>query len=167
MSELASDISHFFNYENAIYEEELNCGLERESPIVVSTASELEADKEMPVSLTDCIETTIENLKKCEITIPNEALVKSYLSEYSGIIDLVESICLDAVEAFGSISQLSLEVYSDPEIKDRYLALYIRQFNYDKNLYVNIKKFRSSYDSLFKDKEGYFLVTTDFQKPLS
>ncbi len=45
--------------------------------------------------------------------------------------EVVQVVCRTAAECFGEQVQLSLEVYRDPEIRDEYLTLYVRQENYD------------------------------------
>jgi len=113
------------------------------------------------------IENTVGLLKGHKIKIPDEAGIINYLSSYPDLVDLVKSISRATAKKFGNGSQLSLEVYSDPEIADKFLVLYVRQVNYDKNLYAELRKFRIAYDSLFNDQDGYFMVTTDFQKPVT
>ena len=61
----------------------------------------------------------------------NLSKVRDYLLHHSDTADVVETICKAASERFEEHTQLSLEVYRDPEIRDEYLTLYVRQENYD------------------------------------
>jgi hypothetical protein len=70
-----------------------------------------------------------------------------------------------AFSRFGSRAHLSLEVYQDPEIDDKYLTLYIRLQKYDSTVMKQIKEVRREYADMLKDASGWFLLTTDFKAP--
>ena len=73
--------------------------------------------------------------------------------------------CEETRNRFSLSTQLSLELYRDPEIDDQYLTLYVRQKKYEKNIMDIIEEIQSIYIDKLVDKIGYFLFTTDFQFP--
>ena len=60
-------------------------------------------------------------------------------------------------------TQLSLEVYHDPEIEDEYLTLYVRQADYDEHVLSTIEDIRAGYEGELAGRSGWLLVTTDFR----
>ena len=50
-----------------------------------------------------------------------------YLDEHGDLSQLLPEICGQIRKQFGPEAELSLELYRDPEINDRYLTLYLRQ----------------------------------------
>src|SRR5688572_10327688 len=65
-----------------------------------------------------------------DVAIPNPLDVERYLSDHSTLRSLVPRICERVRAEFGNAAELSLELYRDPEIDDRYLSLDIRQDQY-------------------------------------
>jgi hypothetical protein len=63
-------------------------------------------------------------------------------------------------------SQIALKIYSDPEVTDEYLTLYIRQSQYSETILKSIADLRAEYEEDLTDSSGWFLVTTDFHPPL-
>ena len=111
------------------------------------------------------IEELLDHLKSDQIVIPKPEEVSDYLRQYPDIIDLVEFACEETRSRFLLPTQLSLELYRDPEIYDQYLTLYVRQNKYEKNIMDKIEEIRLIYCDELADKNGYFLLTTDFQFP--
>ena len=79
------------------------------------------------------------------------------------MIDILPDICYTAQERFGKDTQLSLEVYHDPEIRDEYLTLYARQERYSAGVLDLITSVSSQYATALGRKSGRLLVTTDFR----
>jgi hypothetical protein len=111
------------------------------------------------------IETMLEYLASIQVVVPNPEEVCDYLSRYPDIIELVMLACEETRSRFLLSTQLSLELYRDPEIDDQYLTLYVRQKKYEKNIMDIIEEIQSIYIDKLVDKIGYFLLTTDFQFP--
>lgn len=110
---------------------------------------------------------TLKMLTNVGIIIPNYIEVKEYLHMHNDMIDLVSAVCRVArTECFSNDTQLSLEVYHDPEITDLSLTLYARQLEYDKDIMRKIKIILASYGEMLAGKSGWFLVTTDFAPPM-
>jgi hypothetical protein len=111
------------------------------------------------------IETMLEYLASIQVIVPNPEEVCDYLSRYPDIIELVMLACEETRNRFLLSTQLSLELYRDPEIDDEYLTLYVRQKEYEKDIMDKIEEIRLSYSDDLADKTSYLLLTTDFQFP--
>ena len=109
------------------------------------------------------IEVAMVQLGSKGVDIPHPSSLKDYMIAHPNIWEVVIYATEIARLHFGDNAQLSLEVYSDPEIDDNYVTLYIRQNEYDDNLMRQIKKIRKTYESMLVGKSGWFLVTTDFR----
>jgi len=111
------------------------------------------------------IDQALERLRQLQIMVPQPAEVREYLNRYADVIDLVPSISNHARERFGIDTQLSLELYCDPEIDDEYLTLYVRQEQYDQSIFDNIENISAQFDTALAGKSGWLIVTTDFSPP--
>ena len=111
------------------------------------------------------IATAINFLRKIKVFIPEYNQVHDYLLRYPDMIDILPLVCKKATEKWEEKIQLSLEVYHDPEIEDEYLTLYVRQKDYDENIMDQIKEIRAIYEEMLIEKNGWFLMTTDFKPP--
>jgi hypothetical protein len=111
------------------------------------------------------IEPLLEQLRAQGIRIPRPAEVRDYLTRYPDVIASVRNASAVAVPAFAGKAVLSLELYVDPEIEDRYLTLYVRQNTYDQDIMERIERVWESYDCELDASSGWFLITTDFQPP--
>ena len=74
-------------------------------------------------------------------------------------------ICTQARREFGPEPELALELYTDPEIDDSLLALYVRQTRYDPGIMGRIESLNRQFDSALEQASGYFLIATDFRRP--
>jgi hypothetical protein len=101
-----------------------------------------------------------------QVFIPQPDEVRNYLVRYFDLTKILRSTCKLAMEWFGAQTQLSLEVYHDSEVEDRYLTLYIRQANYSEDILKRIEELRAEYEIDLSDSSGWFLITTDFRPPL-
>lgn len=115
--------------------------------------------------MTSETESLLSSLESSQIRIQDRNGIRDYLSRYSGIRDLLPSVCESALRHVPNNSQLSLEVYRDPEIDDEYLTLYIRQRDYDKRIMDIIEEISADYVGQLADVSGWLLVTTDFAPP--
>jgi hypothetical protein len=99
------------------------------------------------------------------ILIPQPSELRQYFLAHPDVLDVIVAVCEDVHHKFAAPTQLSLEVYEDPEIEDKYPTLYVRQAQYDENLLRQLKKSRSDYEQMLRNKSGWFLLTTDFRPP--
>ena len=61
--------------------------------------------------------------------------------------------------------ELSLELYKDPEVDDRYLTIYVRQKNYDSEIIKRIDKVSERFDDLLEKVSSFLLLTADSRRP--
>src|ERR1700730_13977472 len=72
------------------------------------------------------------------ILVPNQEEIAPYLDEHAPLGKLLPKICAKLRQEFGKEVELSLELYKDPEIDDRYLSLYVRLEKYDADILQRI-----------------------------
>jgi hypothetical protein len=96
---------------------------------------------------------------------PNHAAVKGYLAEFPDLAAVIPPIAEAVRQEFGADAELALELYTDPEIADRYLTLYVRQASYGEGTIGRIDRACSPFEEELARKSGQLLVTTDFRPP--
>ena len=112
------------------------------------------------------IEGTLFSLKKhLDFQFPEPTKVINYLAKHRNIFDVVLLGCVLTEETFSQKAEISLELYSDPEIDDEYLTIYVRQNSYDSDIIKKIDAICEEYTKVMDIDQGYLLVTTDFQPP--
>lgn len=116
-------------------------------------------------SETSEIEEMFSSLSLRGIRIPDVAEVRDYLLRYPDMTDVVALVCDLASEHFGAGTQLSLELYHDPEIDDEYLTLYVRQERYEQHVMRTIEDLWTACGPYLAQTSGWLLVTTDFAPP--
>jgi len=107
------------------------------------------------------------NFDSMGLLVPDRAGVYEYLIKHYDMKDVVFAACVAARESLDLRYQLSLELYQDPEEDDEHLVLFVRQNKYDKDIMKTIEAIDEKFDSDMKGKSGWFLVTTDFERPIS
>lgn len=90
--------------------------------------------------------------------------IREYLLQFPDLMDVIP-LAVNATRTSLPRAQLVLEVYQDPEIEDRYLALYVRLKRYDESVIERIEAAEAEFIDLLADKEGWLQLTTDFQEP--
>ena len=100
-----------------------------------------------------------------QIVISRVAEVRDYLFTHPDLLDLLARVCQLALYKAGNDTELSLEVYRDPEIQDEYLTLYARRDDYDADFIMILEGIRSAYQEELSGRSGWILVTTDFGVP--
>jgi len=120
---------------------------------------------EASASVTAEIESAINVLILKRISIPRPAEVRDYLLRYPDMIDLLPYVCGIASERLGPDTQLSLEAYRGPEIRDEYLTLYVRQRDYDQSILDSIEEVSAECEGELAGRSGWILITTDFRAP--
>jgi|GEM_PF-4579170 len=99
------------------------------------------------------------------LTIKNVDYIISFLSRNNEIIVPVLYGCKLAADNFDLNTQLSLEIYSDPEYGDESLRLYVRQEDYEDEIMDKIDQIYKYYHKDLIGLSADFFVTTDFQPP--
>lgn len=87
-----------------------------------------------------------------------------YLTKFPTLAALLPGICARVREAFGPERRLSLEVYKDLEIEDRYLVLYVGQDQGLKKTWEEVEKVRCQFEDLLCDVPGDFLISVDHRR---
>lgn len=111
------------------------------------------------------ISDVLDRLANHGLIVPNPIDVESYLAQHPDLAELLDEFCAIIRAAFGTPTELSLEVYDDPEIDDQYLTLYIRQTTYPHDMIDRIDAVCVGFHRKLEAVSGYFLVTTDFRRP--
>lgn len=109
-------------------------------------------------------ETHINNSTGSSISMPDIA-VNQYLVEFPDILPVVKKLSALAVKTFSKSSTLTLELYQDPEIDDRYLTLYVRQQHYDKSIRNQLNAITEAISEDLCNTSGWIIITTDYQPP--
>ena len=116
-------------------------------------------------AITAQIEKVLNWLLHQNVLIPFPDAIRNYLLQHFDMLKLLPLVCKIAIDRVGASSQLSLEVYHDPEIHDEYLTLYIRRPDYDESVSKLIEEVSSECQEHLSDSTGWLLVTTDFRAP--
>lgn len=117
-------------------------------------------------SITERAIQSLDNVSSSGIKIQRYPDVYEYLLRHIDLIDLLPFITRIVREGLPSMTtELSLELYRDPEIKDAYLVIFGRSRSYDQEFLDTIKSIRPRYMDLLTGKSGWILVTTDFDSP--
>lgn len=111
------------------------------------------------------IKSAVAALQNNNIIVPDPETVTKYLIRHPNTYFTVFAICAKARTFFERDTELSLEVYQDPEISDEYLTLYVRQHDYQDNLLDKIEEITERLDLFFQIIRGKLLITTDFGSP--
>jgi hypothetical protein len=104
-------------------------------------------------------------LARSRVLVPTPREVAAYLKGYPQLRRLLPEFCMRVRKTLGPDVELSLEIYSDPEIDDRYLSLYVRQPTYDASLLSRIEALREQTNPQLERVPGYLLLMTDFRLP--
>jgi hypothetical protein len=88
-----------------------------------------------------------------------------YFRSHRRLARALGNLCAQVRGEFGPATELSLEMYQDPETGERYPTLYVRQKKYQADLMERIEEVSDLIRPLWEKTSGYFLLTTDFRKP--
>jgi len=99
------------------------------------------------------------------LRFPEKDELLDYLDEYKELFTPLVFAAVASVEEFGTSSQISVELYRDPEIYDRYIVVYVRQYSYDDDIMDRIDMICNEYEKYISDTDGWMMITTDFKPP--
>ena|SRR5438128_7110355 len=116
-----------------------------------------------PDGLEPAADTVLAALTAQGITLANETEIAAYLTAHPDLAKIVPSVGARLREEFGKDAQLTLRLYRDPEIDDRYLSLNVRLVGYDDRTMERIDRVSEPFDEQLCNASGYLLVTTDFR----
>jgi len=104
-------------------------------------------------------------LAENHIILPQAQGVAAYLDLHPELAQLLPTICAEVRQALGPAVELSLEMYNDPEVDDRYLTLYVRQDQYEPDILDRLEAVSERFNYRLEEAPGYFLLATDFSRP--
>ena len=110
------------------------------------------------------IDSLLKQLQERGIYCRSLCEIREYLQEFPDLIDVIPIAVNAAQEAFPE-ALLVLEVYQDPEIDDRYLALYVRLHRYDELVIHRLEEAEARFIDLLSNGTGWLQLTTDFREP--
>jgi hypothetical protein len=99
------------------------------------------------------------------IKIKQPTEIRRFLLSYPDLTSFLPEICYATIIEFAANAQISLEIYSDYEIDDRSLNLYIRQHKYDDDILDRIDKLLLPFEHILSNSNGWVNITTDFNSP--
>ena len=120
---------------------------------------------EKPVAEVQNASDILDQLAASNLALPERDAVEAYLGKHPDLACLLGDMCKKVQTAFGPTAELSLEIYIDPEIDDRYLTLCVRQDAYAADIIDRIDAVSAGFHASLETVSGDFLVTTDFRRP--
>lgn len=96
-----------------------------------------------------------------DVAVPNQQAVECYLADHAALQALLPLICERVRAEFGGDAELSLELYRDPEVEDRYLTLYVRQDQYEANIVERLDQLSEQFADELDRCTGDLLLTAD------
>lgn len=99
------------------------------------------------------------------VEIPRPAEIREYLLRFPDMLSILPCICFHVAIEFGVNAQISLELFKDRESADRYLALYVRQDTYAKNIMKQLEKIWLNFEPEIAERKGWINITTDYRSP--
>ena len=107
----------------------------------------------------------LRRLKEKGVRIPEVPSIETYFGRYPELLPVVEGMTQRAFEIFKGGIQLSLEIIRDREYDDHYAALLVRSERYPKGIMGRLNGINAAFSEERTRSEGWFYLTTDFQKP--
>ncbi len=97
------------------------------------------------------------------VKVPNPDPVGDYLARHLDITPVLLKVLTMTHQEFQDTATLTLEISADKYTADEYLALYVRQAEYDPQIRERIERLWGKYGSDLQSTSGWLLVTTDFR----
>jgi len=106
------------------------------------------------------------NLARYKTLIPKPDEIIDYLNSYQRLAGILPTICWLALKEFGKDSEISLEIYNDPDFEDKTLNLCIRQEIYDEEIMERIRTVSRKVNQLLEINKDCVHIITDGRPPL-
>ncbi len=131
--------------------------------ILLPTSEEIPSTKEEgPYEAT--IKEKLSAMNYIGVMVPDQNKIIEFLSEREDIYRLIYQMVERLREEFPE-SELSLELYSEPEFSEEYPTIYVRQTRYENDIMERIEKIQDNFYQRFEDTSGEVLITSDFRSP--
>jgi hypothetical protein len=116
------------------------------------------------VESTPEIKSVLEQVLRIGVRIPHPESVADYLQQHPDLLALLVPIASTIVHSLPDAT-LSLELYVDPEVDDKYLTIYARFDQYDESTMARIDAACGAFEPLLERTRSWILLTTDFKPP--
>ncbi|MEN3001681.1 MAG: hypothetical protein ABDI19_07570 [Armatimonadota bacterium] len=110
------------------------------------------------------VEAVLEQVLQLGVRIPQPQAVAAYLQQHPKLLTVMVPIVQIARQRLPDAT-LSLELYIDPEIDDKYLTLYARFPTYEPSTMARIDAVCEEYEPLLEHAHSWLLLTTDYRLP--
>ena len=107
----------------------------------------------------------LRRLARHRILTPNVEAVMAYLAVHRQLARLLPKIAAQVRKELGPQVELSLEIYEDPEMDDRYMTLYVRKEKYESDILDRLQAVSEGFNPRLEKVPGYLLLATDFSRP--
>ncbi|EKF49130.1 hypothetical protein H17ap60334_07428 [Thermosipho africanus H17ap60334] len=114
-------------------------------------------------TLTDKIYSFISNVIQMGVHVEEDKKVSNYLLNFPDM-QWVINIAIEVVKRYLPGVKLFLDLYQDPEIEDKFLVLYVRTTNYNRDFIEKLRKAEEEVIKLLVDKQGWIQITSDFRE---
>lgn len=104
-------------------------------------------------------------LERAGVQVTDASSINAYIARHSDMAALVSDVCNRVMREFGDVSQISLVVYEDAETPDSFLAVFVRQAEYNPDIMRRTNAIMHEYSDRLSGASGWIQVTTDFQPP--
>lgn len=107
------------------------------------------------------VDALLREVRAMRIRVPRLVEVSDYVKQFPAILPVVQQACELAEAEFGGTATLSLELHVDPEIDDRYLALYVSDVAPDEWVWQSIERIEEQYADGLVPTAGWLVVLFD------
>jgi len=114
-------------------------------------------------SLSQAVDSLLKGFEKKGLLLRNPPQIRHYLMEFPRLVRLLPQI-IESVRRHFPRTPLCLECYQDPEMDDRYLALYLRFPRYKESLLERIHATEAEFRKDLAEKDGWIQLMVDFQE---
>lgn len=115
-------------------------------------------------SLESRIQRSFRQLHNNGALLGKQTAIHYYLLRHHDLIEMLPEV-VDICRKQLDQTQISVELYEDPEVIDSYLAIYARQEDYHEDFLSMIQSAREKYSHLLVNSSGWIHLTTDFDAP--
>ncbi len=115
-------------------------------------------------SIVWAVEGVLGYLGSLNITTNRTSDIKDYLYSHPDMVNFVKRISETTRDYFGDSAYLTLELYKDPEIDDKYLTLLINDRNAPGLILDKIYKIIEGYEKDFSELSGWLMLGPDYRK---
>ncbi len=120
-------------------------------------------DNKPTFSIHDHINELFEDLQLNNILVFNIPHMTAYLIAFPEIIDILKQLPGLLHNFSNKNTQISLELYQEPEFDDEYPTIYIRQKSYEEDILDKIDEINQLIEPDLLGMSVWLLVNTDFQ----